>query len=156
VSDRKPLTALLHTEPGLWLVPLVVAAAWVLGALGVADKGPVLCPWRLTTGLACAGCGLTRGFAALVHGHWQAAIASNLITPAVLFWMIAWWLVAVTAIAHGRTVPATPRWLARPALVAVIGYWVVLDVWLATRPGAFDAAVQNSPLLRWLAAWHAG
>jgi hypothetical protein len=43
---------------------------------------PALCIWRQALGINCPGCGLTRSFVALAHGHWLRAWQFN---PAGLF-----------------------------------------------------------------------
>jgi hypothetical protein len=35
---------------------------------------PRICFWRLSTGMDCPGCGLTRCFVAMAHGDWAQAI----------------------------------------------------------------------------------
>lgn len=48
------------------------------------QTGPVLCPFRLLTGLPCPGCGLTRSFCAMAQGQWGDAIAYHLFGPALM------------------------------------------------------------------------
>lgn len=78
----------------------VFAAAGVgavaVGAFVVARYNPVTagffpqCPLLQTTGLACPGCGLTRGFHALFHGDILTALDYNALLPlyAVFFMYI--------------------------------------------------------------------
>ena len=59
-----------------WGAPgALVGAAVVLVA--AAPDGPVLCPWRLTTGVSCPGCGATRAAAALLRGELAASWDSH-------------------------------------------------------------------------------
>ena len=51
----------------LWLIPL----GWVLE-----DRVP-LCLFRNVLGWECWGCGMTRAFFSLIHGHWEQAIRYN-------------------------------------------------------------------------------
>lgn len=41
------------------------------------ESGPVICPFRLLTGLPCPGCGLTRSWVYLLHGDTSAAMTAN-------------------------------------------------------------------------------
>jgi len=50
-----------------WCIPL----DWVL-----ADRIP-LCLFRNLLGWECWGCGMTRAFFSLIHGHWEQAIHYN-------------------------------------------------------------------------------
>ncbi|MEM6928925.1 MAG: DUF2752 domain-containing protein [Myxococcota bacterium] len=49
---------------------------------------PPLCLWRNVTGLPCPGCGLTRSFTFLAHGHLDAAFRMNGLGP-LLFVVVA-------------------------------------------------------------------
>jgi len=60
----------------------VLAAASMVGlavALAIVDpaRGPVLCPFRVLTDLACPGCGATRGLHALLRGRPGVALHDN-------------------------------------------------------------------------------
>ena len=59
---------------GLSLAALVTAA---LVSPGRVDDGPVICPFRLLTGLPCPGCGLTRSWVHLTHGQLADGLAAN-------------------------------------------------------------------------------
>ncbi len=43
------------------------------------------CPFLVLTGLACPGCGMTRGLHALLHGDVLGTLDYNLILPGILF-----------------------------------------------------------------------
>ena len=51
---------------------------------------------RRLTGIECAGCGLTRGFVQLAHGHPIAAVRLNPLTPVIFAWCL-WHLVEVAS-----------------------------------------------------------
>lgn len=65
----------------------VAVAAIAAGSLVVAVVNPVsggffpVCPLFQLTGLACPGCGLTRGFHAFFHGDLIGAIGFNALLP---------------------------------------------------------------------------
>jgi hypothetical protein len=44
-----------------------------------------VCPFNALTGLACPGCGMTRGLHALLHGDALGALDYNLLLPGILF-----------------------------------------------------------------------
>ncbi len=44
-----------------------------------------VCPLYALTGLACPGCGMTRGLHALLHGDVLGALDYNLLLPGILF-----------------------------------------------------------------------
>jgi len=49
---------------------------------------PTLCVWRLTTGISCPGCGLTRSFTFFAHGHVVEAFQMHALGP-LLFVAVA-------------------------------------------------------------------
>ena len=58
---------------GLVLQPVTRGGDIFLTILGF--PLPTLCWFKLTTGIPCAGCGLTRSVALLLHGHPEASLA---------------------------------------------------------------------------------
>jgi len=71
--------------------------------------GPVLCLSRLTVGLPCPACGLTRSFCAVAQGHFGGAFACHLFGPALfVLFAVAGPLWLVEAIRRRRIVRA-PR-----------------------------------------------
>lgn len=114
----------VEAEPKASTIERILAAAGVLAAGGASlfvwyfnpsTQGifPV-CPLFKFTGLACPGCGLTRGFHALFHGEVRAALDFNLMLPvyAVFF---AYLFLAMSLIAlRGRGISFN---FLRPAVV---------------------------------------
>jgi hypothetical protein len=63
-----------------------IGAATIAGTFLYApwsQDGPVLCPFRLFTGLPCPGCGLTRSFCAIAQGDLRDAVAFHVLGPAL-------------------------------------------------------------------------
>jgi hypothetical protein len=147
-TDRamSSLWDVFRTWPGLLIIPLVLFVATALG--DIATEGPVLCLFRRTLGLPCAGCGLTRGFVALGHGHFTEAIAYNPLTPVAFFWMIGWWLTAITALFAGRAVPRHPDWMIQLALVLLSVRWAYVTVDFLSTPYAWQSMVEVAPLMQ--------
>lgn len=106
-------------------------AGSALGCLGVAvaaptatfEDGPVICPFRLLTGLPCPGCGLSRSWSALVHGDLGEALAQHAFGP-LLFALAIAALVAVARSLLGGRRPVDLASLAgsRPALALGFGW----------------------------------
>ena len=123
-----------------------LAAGWVLrpvvrfGDTALALGGlrlPTLCWFRLTTGLPCASCGLTRAVVLLLHGRLQESWAAHPFgAPALGLILLA--LPPRVAGAMGRWRPWVPRWdrswgwSVAITLVLMLLWWTV-RMWLAVR-----------------------
>ena len=136
-STRVPAPkAFLGRPPSAWLA-LGGAAALVGPTIAnPGGSGPVLCPFRLVTGLWCPGCGLTRATGWLAHGD---VAASWRFHPWAIFLALqafaagTWWL---WRRARGR--PSTPPPALVPAL-AVINTVALGLIWvLRLKSGSFD------------------
>ncbi len=107
---------------------VVMAGAWWIPETAI-DAGPALCNFRRWTGLPCPGCGFTRAFVHMAHGHVVDAFAANAFGP--LLFVVAVGVVGADAIAWalGRRVSLTvvARRVRKPALVAAVA-WVVWGV----------------------------
>jgi hypothetical protein len=53
-------------------------------------EGLPLCGFHWLTSYSCPLCGLTRGMAHLVKGHWRVALEYHALSPLVLVVMLAW------------------------------------------------------------------
>ena len=110
------------------MLVLVSAGIWA-GAVLYAPyvhAGPALCPLRLSVGLPCPGCGLTRAFCSLVEGHPLQALAWNaLCLPLALLLALAP-LVALFELARDRRGSWYRPWLFSPRLARGLGASVAL------------------------------
>lgn len=96
-------------------VTAVAALAGMAGACGVvAAYNPVevnflpVCPLYALTGLACPGCGLTRGFHALFHGDVVTALGFNALLPVWAVVIAYVWLSLVVYAIRGKGLPMWP------------------------------------------------
>ncbi len=92
-------------ERGFALAGAAVMAgiAFVVGWFNPSTAGifPV-CPFYSLTGLACPGCGMTRGFHALLHGDILSALGYNLLLPGILFFFGYLFVSLFLTFARGR------------------------------------------------------
>lgn len=61
------------------------------------------CPLYTTTGLACAGCGLTRATHAIIHGDLYRGIRYNILSPLVMVLLGYTWLALASFTVRGRS-----------------------------------------------------
>jgi Protein of unknown function (DUF2752) len=136
------MTASRFADPAIPGLPLrrrettVIAAVVGVGALVTArvigpaevEGGPVLCPFRLLTGLPCPGCGLTRSWVYLAHGQWQDAWAANPF-GIVSMLAVAVLVIAVAVAALRRTpLPDVGRLLSSRGFLALGVVWIAYGV----------------------------
>ncbi|GAB2657007.1 hypothetical protein GCM10027169_20720 [Gordonia jinhuaensis] len=138
VSVQRELVAggQIRRGPGtgtLAAVAVVTSAMIVAAAVSPAQAahGPVLCPFRLATGLPCPGCGLTRSWVALAHGDVAGAFALNLFGPPTMVLAVAW-LVSTVASRGRAGAVLTAAWNSSPRVRrrAMIALAVVVVLWL--------------------------
>jgi len=115
-----------------------------------ADGGPVLCMLRLTTGVPCPGCGLTRSFCSIAHGEFAQALGFHLLGP-VLYLAV---LIAVPVLAYQgitrRRVSIAQRALFSGKLawglaIVLMGYHAVRLVAMAWSGALWDG-LSSSPI----------
>lgn len=116
-----------------------VVAAAVVGATALttavvvpesmSTNGPVLCPFRLVTGLPCPGCGLTRSWVAIGHGDLHGAFAYNAFGPLSMAFVASLVvLVAAVALTVPRRLSRVESILRHPVVWTVAGLWVAYGI----------------------------
>jgi len=89
-----------------------------------AFTGPVFCPMALMLGIPCPGCGFTRAFSLLTHGHFAEAIAFHGLAPAMLAYLAFLWVYKIVESARG-TPPRLPTYrIGATAGLVLMGFWV--------------------------------
>jgi hypothetical protein len=94
---------------------------------------PTVCFFRRTTGLPCAGCGITRAVVLLLHGRWSESVAMHPFGLPVLGMALLALPPRAAALA-GRAGRATRLW-DRLWLRSGIVLFVALFIWWAVRIG---------------------
>jgi len=115
---------------GRWLT--ITVCAGLLAASALYERatgpggGPILCPFRLATGLPCPGCGMTRGFCAMARGDLPAAVSWNPLSLPLFGLVLAVLIVAAVDLVRGRpSVRCDPVWAAWLAGGGALAAWSV-------------------------------
>jgi hypothetical protein len=97
-----------------------------------AQAGPVICPFRLATGLECPGCGSIRAWTFAMHGDAGAALAANPFAVGLLAFTIlaiAWRLIEVAYRGEARWHMPAVNDIARSRVTwFFIGAWIIFGV----------------------------
>lgn len=116
------------------VVLLALASAIALCAAfaippGDATHGPVVCPFRLATGLPCPGCGMTRAWVFLAHGRVGDAVSANPFALVTMPAAVALVLFVVVAVVRRRPPPDVGRvvrlWATRAVVAGWLGFAVI-------------------------------
>lgn len=148
--DEVQRSLLLASLGAATLVASFAYAPW-------AESGPVLCPFRLLTGLPCPGCGLTRSFCAMAHGHLNQALGFHLFGPALFVAVVALVPLLAFEVATARRI----GWLHRALYSQRLAGWVAL-AWMTYHlarlgqmgaAGLLGAGLRSSLLAAMLRPW---
>jgi apolipoprotein N-acyltransferase len=128
-TTRSPVAALALASTG------ALVAARLLTPTA-ASSGPVVCPFRLATGLPCPGCGMTRAWVFLAHGDLGAAVSANPFALVTMPAAVGLVLVGLLALVRRRPLPdlgGVIRWPAtKVAMAAWLAYAVVRMIAVAS------------------------
>lgn len=88
------------------------------------------CPLLVLTGIACPGCGMTRGFHALLHGDLAAVVDYNLLIPFVALFFAYLWVSLVLTAWRGRGLSFSlfPPWSAYTFAVVAVAFMVLRNI----------------------------
>jgi hypothetical protein len=103
------------------------SAALLLSPDGIAD-GPVVCPFRLLTGLPCPGCGLTRAWVYLAHGQWHESFVANPFGLVLLALVVALVVAVVTARLRRVAPPDLNALVRQRWVLLILGGWLAFAV----------------------------
>lgn len=119
----------LHGDVVLGGAALALCTSIVLDPDAVAS-GPVVCPFRLATGLPCPACGSVRTWTAVMHGRWSDAWALNPFALLVLGAAVVLLVWRVASLVTRRIVaPDLERLLRSRVVHALLGAWILWWIW---------------------------
>jgi len=99
----------------------------VFALVPIVEDGPTICPFALTTGMACPGCGMTRAAAQLFRGDIGAATTLHPLVPAIALLALGGWIWFWLR-RTGRAQPMSSRVLNGiliSTLIALVAVWIV-------------------------------
>jgi hypothetical protein len=114
---------------GVAAMAIGIAAVWYFDPTSVSFLPA--CPLYKTTGYACPGCGLTRGFHALFHGDVLTALDFNALTPLVAIFLTYIFVAMFSVAARGRAL--------------VFGNWNLVLLWVALGLLIVFGIIRNLP-----------
>ncbi len=104
-----------------------LGAAFVLSP-GAVEDGPVVCPFRLMTGLPCPGCGLTRSWVYVAHGEWSSAWSANPFGYVSMALVAVLVVVVGVALARRTPPPSIGKALASRPFLALGAVWIAFGL----------------------------
>lgn len=114
--------------------------AWLLLA---PTSIPPVCLFHITTGYDCPGCGMTRGFFALLHLDILSAFRYNSFSPVVFIIAVLFWIYALARLSTGGRF-VLPLW--RRGITDRL-FWVLVALYLLVGFGRLALEIHD-PTLR--------
>lgn len=131
-------------------LPAVLAASFFY--YPYAFDGPTICYIKLTMGIPCLGCGLTRAFCSMAHLELPKALHFHLLAPAVFLFLLFWYAFRIRDLLRPFW---RPRWW-RPAvhllILAMFVYYSGRMVEFFSHPEGLLSPLKynmTARLLRW-------
>lgn len=87
--------------------------------------GPIICPFRLVTGLPCPGCGLTRSWVYGMHGSVRESVMANPFGIPLAAALVALVLCVIAARLSDRPAPSIDRAFRNPVALVALASWLV-------------------------------
>lgn len=109
----------------VFLAPFLGVAALLLA--NPTDDGPTICPFALSTGMACPGCGMTRAASQILRGNFDMALTYHPLVPIVAVQLIGGWVWFLLR-RSGKVKPMSNRTLNIVLIgtgVALLAVWVL-------------------------------
>ena len=110
--------------------------------------GPVFCPIRLVMGVPCPGCGLTRAFCYMTHGHFREAMTFNAIAPLVLAYVTFLWGYKVIEAVRG-VAPRLPVYkIGGTACTTIVVFWIARLAFFFFKDDGLHVVLRENLILR--------
>lgn len=132
-SAAQPIESVQRARGNLLIIAigagvLIASAIIPMPVNGRIDNIPTLCVFHLLTGRPCPGCGMTRSFVCLAHGHIREAFLYHPFGP-ILYGLIAAYVIAAVFRHFGIALPPhleirINKVTCYAAVVLMMGIWV--------------------------------
>ena len=86
-------------------------------------QGTPICIFKITLGLPCLGCGLTRAFCSMADLHFSTAIHHHFMAPAILMFFVTWYGAGIYRLFREWPSPPWWRYAVTTLLVAMFILW---------------------------------
>jgi len=134
LNTRVANAAVLASLP----MAMVGLRVWNPGS-GSSMAGPTLCPFRICTGHACPGCGMTRALGSLVNGDVAESVRMHPLAGLVALQIGLFWMLVLANRAGHPAVARLRHWWSR-SVIATLG--LLVAVWaFRWELGLLDAVV---------------
>lgn len=110
--------------------------------------GPVMCVIKMTMGMPCMGCGLTRAIGSLTRLEVGEAVRFHLLSPVILPTLGLWWAFAIRRAFRGAS---DPRWwspVVKVVLYAMFLLWAGRMVMFLSHPKGWLSLLTKNFVVR--------
>ncbi len=127
---KKPSSAFERVFSGIFAAGMTFGTVLVIGFDPEHSNFFPICPLLNLTGIACPGCGLTRGFHALFHGDFVRALDYNAMIPIYAILLIILYVSLILTAVRGRglNLERFPSWFGYLILAVALLFMVIRNL----------------------------
>ncbi len=121
-------------------------------------EGTPICVFKLTLGLPCLGCGLTRAFHSMATFHFSQALQHHFLSPAILGVFILWYGASIIRLFREWKSPRLWSPLFNTLIIAMLFLWGGRMVMFFSSQEGYQSLLQKNLVMRiihmdWTNTW---
>jgi hypothetical protein len=111
-------------------------------------QGTPICVFKITLGLPCLGCGLTRAFSSMADLHFSAAIQHHFLSPVILLFFFLWYGASLYRLFREWASPPWWRTAVTTLVVSMLVLWSGRMVMFFSSEHGYNSLLKQNLIMR--------